>query len=207
MKIRFFIPLIFLFSCFVSCKSEVSLKIKNNNNLQIAFSGSVGKGIEKFLNSAGADVGMLNPDELKQSFEYNGFEDVLVLKDEKNQFFARMLLSEKNSDILGKSLIEFGNKKVKITLTPQSFKEFYDLADENLAAFLDLFMAPVFNDDELSESEYIELLASVYGNDFAQEIKDGSLKIVLLNEDGKNVSKLIPYTKLFTLKEEMVLQL
>lgn len=192
---------------FSACKSDVTLRLTGTDSLNIRFTGEIGAGIEKFLASAGTDLSMLDASELKQSFEYNGFKDVTVRKSESNQIYVNMNLPAENSDIAGKNLIQFSTETMKVSLTPETMKEFYDAADDNLTAFLDLFMAPVFNDDAITEQEYIELLASVFGEDFAREIENGSLKIILQNKAGKTITRIIPYSKIFTLNEEIILQL
>ena len=64
-----------------------------------------------------------------------------------------------------------------------------------------MILSPLFNDEVMSEEEYIELLASFYGEEIAQEIKDSNFRITLKNADGTKRLYSLGIAQLLTLNE------
>ena len=62
---------------------------------------------------------------------------------------------------------------------------------------LDLFLAPVFNDEVMSEAEYLEMVASFYGNDAAKEVSESVVKINLISKDGAKETLTYPLSQIF----------
>ena len=62
---------------------------------------------------------------------------------------------------------------------------------------LDLFLAPVFNDEEMSEEEYLEMVGAFYGEGTATEVSQSFVKINLISKDGSKETLNLPLTQLF----------
>ena len=62
---------------------------------------------------------------------------------------------------------------------------------------LDLFLAPVFNDEDMTEAEYIEMVGAFYGSEAAKEIDQSLVKINLISKDGSKQSLAYPLTQIF----------
>ena len=53
--------------------------------------------------------------------------------------------------------------------------------------YLDLFMAPIFTGEKMTQAEYKELVASVYGQELADDMQKGKIVITLTVPDGKSI--------------------
>ena len=62
---------------------------------------------------------------------------------------------------------------------------------------LDLFLAPVFNNEQMTESEYLEMVGAFYGESTASEIKGSTVIINLISKDGSKETMRIPLSQLF----------
>ena len=62
---------------------------------------------------------------------------------------------------------------------------------------LDLFLAPVFNNEQMTESEYLEMVGAFYGESTASEIKSSTVIINLISKDGSKETMRIPLSQLF----------
>ena len=58
------------------------------------------------------------------------------------------------------------------------------------------FLSPVFNNDYMSEEEYLEMLASFYGEPAAKEVQDSFVKIILIGKNGKKEEQNLPLVQL-----------
>lgn len=94
--------------------------------------------------------------------------------------------------------------KMKITLSPQNLQKLITSQDNVIQKYADLLMAPCFTGDEMSKDEYKELVASLYGNELAEELTSGSLEIKLKNARAKKMTTgiSIPLIDILTLTEE-----
>lgn len=84
----------------------------------------------------------------------------------------------------------------RLELSPENMITMYESCDEETRDLLDLFLSPVFSGETLSEEEYLETVASVYGKDAADEL---GKSIVHIEVNGKKME--IPLPKLLTLDE------
>ena len=91
-------------------------------------------------------------------------------------------------------------------MSAKKLLDFYNSSDEEIVSFLDLLLAPVFNDEVLSETEYIETIAAFYGQAAADELAESSFNVTLVTPDGKTSSHVIPMVKLLTLDETLTLR-
>ena len=76
-------------------------------------------------------------------------------------------------------------KSLTLTLGSIQFQALYAMLDEESQAYFDLMMIPALSDEKMTPAEYNELLASVYGQTFADEITGGSFSMTLISPDGK----------------------
>ena len=105
------------------------------------------------------------------------------------------------SALFTSGVISIENNKLNACLSPKELVAFYNSTDSQTTMFLDMLLSPVLNDELMTEEEYLELLASFYGEDIAQEIKEGIFRITLKNPDGTQTVQSIKFTKLLTLDE------
>ncbi|MCR5062110.1 MAG: hypothetical protein K6A89_02390 [Treponema sp.] len=179
----FFCIAAFFAAFLISCDSDISVIKNSDESLSVEFYGSTGKALLSVFNIDEAESGetLFDVQEMKNELEKSGFTDVQVdvkpfafcidsvqikisMKDKnhKSVLFTSGVLSEEN-------LAE--KKELKVHLSPLALKKFYDNSDESISGLLDLFLAPVFNDEEMSSEEYEELMGTVYGAEVGKEIE------------------------------------
>ena len=86
-------------------------------------------------------------------------------------------------------LIEKSEKMLRLTIGRKQIVEFYSVLNDDSKSYLDLMMIPALLGEKMSVEEYRELLSSMYGPTFANEIVDGKLTIVLSSPNGKKQIK------------------
>ena len=148
---------------------------------------------------------LIDVNAITHELEKSGFVNVDIEKKNVIDFDVSMDDFFGNSILISSGLLSSTADEFSANITAAKFADFYNKADDDLVNILDMFLAPVFNDEEMWESEYVELLASFYGDDVANEIKESSLKITLEDVNGKKKSKTVSLAKLFTLQEPVII--
>ena len=73
-----------------------------------------------------------------------------------------------------------------------------------MKSYIDMFMAPAFSDEEMSDDEYIDLVGSVYGEVVAEEIKNSKINLTLTKLDGKKQKYSVRLLDLINIKKDLV---
>ena len=184
---------------FISCTTEVTLTLKADDSLAIRFEGGAGEAFTKMISSASGLAGDSLVDSDSVSFELAkaGFSDVKV--EEKAGAAVTISMSDKtkSSYIFSSEIIKAEKGKLKAAITRKSLEDFYNNADEQTRMTLDLFLAPVFNNENMSEDEYLEMLGSFYGEAAAKEVSQSLVKINLISKDGSKETLTYPLTQVF----------
>lgn len=207
-KFSCFLAVIFLAAGLTSCTSEIVLKQEKSGSINVKFSSVAGNAFIKMVKSAAADDDgnvLIDVNAITHELEKSGFVNVDIEKKNVIDFDVSMDDFFGNSILISSGLLSSTADEFSANITAAKFADFYNKADDDLVNILDMFLAPVFNDEEMWESEYIELLASFYGDDVANEIKESSLKITLEDVNGKKKSKTVSLAKLFTLREPVII--
>ena len=72
------------------------------------------------------------------------------------------------------SLLSKNKNSFEISINPDNLIDILETLPE-VTDYLDLLMAPVYTGEELSEEEYLELFATVYGESFAKDFENTNL--------------------------------
>ena len=198
-----FLILLALCTMFFSCKNTLSFTLTQDNKIAFEADCDFGNGsaIQKMLAGIGTDFNDLNLDDLKAGLESDGFRNVEVYPKNANGSGGIIVkgILPPNSPIITAS-----GDSLTFSLTPLNFRDFYHGSGENLANILDLFLIPALADDEesaqMDEKGYLDLIASFYGQPFADEISQSTLKILLKNKKQNTAQKTISFANLFTIK-------
>jgi len=197
----------FVFS-FWSCTTEVTIKENSNGIIDISFSGAAGQAFAKMISSSSdyqSDTVIFETDQIQFELLKSGFENVDVKS--KTGSDLQILMQEKTKNtFLYKSGLFSGKENLKITLSPKELTEFYKLADEQIILFLDLLLAPIFNDEVMSQEEYLETIASFYGESASKEISESNIKINLTDKNNQTKTFSFPIAQLLTLQETIILE-
>lgn len=191
-----------LFSlCFISCTTEVTLAVQPDNSVTIKFDGGAGEAFTKMISSA-AGMGsesenLIDTDVVSYELAKAGFSDVKINQKKSGAVSITMSDKKQTSYIFTSGIAKCEKGRLSAVITRKSLEDFYDSADEQTRMILDLFLAPVFNDEEMTEEEYIEMVSSFYGAGAAKEVGSSFVKINLISKDGKKESLSYPFTQVF----------
>lgn len=197
MRKLFLLLIILLF--FISCTTEVTLTLKADDSLAIRFEGGAGEAFTKMISSASGLAGdsLVDPDSVSFELAKAGFADVKVEEKAGAAVTISMSDKSKSSYIFSSEIIKAEKGKLKAAITRKSLEDFYNNADEQTRMTLDLFLAPVFNNENMSEDEYLEMLGSFYGEAAAKEVSQSLVKINLISKDGSKETLTYPLTQVF----------
>ena len=154
----------------------------------VSASTARGSASETFADES-LESAIFNPEEISAWLLKSGFSNVKVTA-KKNSI--KILMQDENcsSILFSSGLLELeeknGKKKLKTHLDAENLKKFYDSSDEDLCAFLDLFLAPVFNDEDMTAEEYVEMVGTVYGSEVGKEISSSSATIFGIEKNALN---------------------
>lgn len=194
--------------CFTGCTSEISMELKKDGSVSVDFNGVAGDAFASLISaatggnaSASSQNLVFNTEEIEYEMSMNGFSNVKAVS--KNGKGLSVSMTDKNgkSALFSSGVVTAKNGKLGIVLSREKLVDFYNKADSQTAMFLDMLLAPVFNDEKMSEQEYLEVLASFYGQEIADEIAAADFRISLKNADGTQTIQKIKITKLLTLDE------
>lgn len=204
-----------LFACVVlaclcaSCTTEITLELKKDGSVDVDFSGTAGNAFTALITSASGMTGEEKTDasvifdtkQIEYEMGSNGFSKVKVASKKGTDLAVTMTDKNGKSALFTSGVVKVENGKLSASLSPQTLVKFYKTADSQTVQFLDMLLAPIFNDEQMSEEEYLEVLASFYGEDIATEMKNSSFRITLKNPDGSQTVQNIKFVKLLTLSE------
>ncbi len=196
--------LFFIFSFFlISCTTEVTLTVQKDDSVAINFEGGAGDAFTKMLSSAAGmgdsgqtDAAVIDADAVSYELARAGFENVKIQQKKGGAVQISMNDKKQSSYIFTSGIIKNSKGKLSAAVSRKSLEDFYEAADEQTRMLLDLFLAPVFNDEEMSESEYLEMVASFYGKNAANEVEQSIVKINLISKDGSRETLRYPLTQL-----------
>lgn len=198
--IKFSLFLIFTLFMTVSCTTEITLSVKADDSVDIKFDGGAGEAFTKMLLAAGgtnSTDGITTIDTEAVSYELGraGFDNVKVNVKGGNVKIS-MTDKKRTSYLFSSGIVKFAEGRLKTQISRRSLEGFYKSSDEQTRMILDLFLSPVFNNEDMAEDEYLEMLGAFYGEGAAKEVQESSVKINLIAKDGKKEELRIPLVQL-----------
>lgn len=176
---------------FTSCKSDVKIVVQKDS-ISIKYSTKLG---EALFDTVYAFVGedeegqIFDTEQFKTVFMESGLKNVLVKSEEIDQISIQAVTDKGNADFISQSSIlerSDDGKSVEIIFSKERMLEMYEKMPVMMRSYIDLFMAPVFTEETMTDAEYLELVASVYGQVLADEIADSMVNFEVKNSDGKS---------------------
>lgn len=198
------LTLVFLTVFLTSCTTEISLKLNKDNSVSIMLSAGAGEAFTKMLMNTTGDNGAIDEKQVTYELAKAGFTDVVVKVSGKSD--VKISMTDKNcSSYLFKSgMLEAKNGKLFLEITRQTLKDFYDSADEQTLNVLDLFLAPVFNDEEMIEKEYLEMVGTFYGESASKEIGGSMVVINIEDSFGDKSNFVLPLSKILSSENSII---
>lgn len=200
------ILMFFSFFLFFSCSAEITFEAKKDGSVKISYAGDFSGEFLQFMMSQNDEISDLGQKDfenseidkqtLKESLENSGFENVQIVSGKLKKLIFKMEDKSKKSALFMTNLLKMQNGTISVDLSYENLKKFYDNADEQLQSDLDLLLAPVFNDEKMSETEYLETVAAFYGDKIADELAESFIKLIIINADGKKQIQKISIPKL-----------
>lgn len=196
-----FLILSALLVIFASCKNQLAFMLQEDDSIAFMLECNFDQGgaIQNLLKSAGSDFSELNLDQLKAGLLEEGFTKVEVYPSKAEGLVIKGILPADNEIVFEKEEI------ITFRLTNENFRDFYNGSSARMAAVFDIFLVPALSDDEetknLDEKGYLDLIASFYGQNFADELSRSSIKISVQDKRKNITEKTILFTSLFTAKK------
>ena len=202
---------LFAVTFFAGCTSEIELELHKDGSVDVKFSGSAGNAFAALINAAnntgidsdGQTTVVFDTQQIEYELAQNGFTNVKAVSKAGSDLTVSMTDKTGKSALFSSGVVKVENNKLSASLSPQTLKKFYDKADSQTVQFLDMLLSPVFNDEQMSQQEYLEILESFYGEEIAGEVKDSSFRITLKHPDGTKTVQTINFAKLLTLDETL----
>lgn len=202
----FKVLIIFSVFLFFSCSAEITLEAKKDGGVKISYAGDFSGEFLQFLinqddGNDESDFDNLENAEidvhvLKESLKNSGFENVQIISGKLKNLLITMEDKSQKSALFYSKLLKIQNGTISVDFSYENLKNFYENADEQLQSDLDLLLAPVFNDEKMSETEYLETIAAFYGEKMAGELAKSFVRLIVINADGKKQVQKISIPKL-----------
>lgn len=177
-----------MFFALSSCSAKINLNLQKDGSVDVLFKGGAGASFTKMILAATGGEESFNIDEIAAELSKNGFSDVTASSKGISEVILNFKDRRKSSFLFGSGILEMKNNQLLLNLNRQSLKAFYESADENLQMILDLFLAPVFNDEQMSKEEYLEMLGTFYGSAAAKEVQESKVEFVIQNPNGEKIN-------------------
>lgn len=149
---------------------------------------------------------IFDTEQFKQIFSEGGLKNVSAESKVIDEISIQGDIDGNNGDFIsGASIIKSSNngKNVEIEFSRNNLLKMYDNMPSIMRSYIDLFMAPVFTEEEMSNEEYLELISSVYGQILADEIKTSTVDFIVVLSDGKTKQFSLELIDLINIKTDI----
>ena len=181
----------------------------SKNACTVKYSTKLGKALfDTFYAFAGETESerIFDTEQFKQIFSEGGLKNVSAESKVIDEISIQGDIDGNNGDFIsGSSIIKSSNngKNVEIEFTRNNLLKMYDNMPSIMRSYIDLFMAPVFTEEEMSNEEYLELISSVYGQILADEIKTSTVDFIVVLSDGKTKQFSLELIDLINIKTDI----
>ena len=194
---------------FISCRPQISIKAEKADEATVFFSTGFSESTAKTLKSlAGTDSSapLFNKNDVLQLLRAMGAENATANIPSQTEIAATGTVKSLSQNRLFQTgLIKNEDGTLTLTIGPKQIVSFYGILNEDEKSYLDMMMIPALLGEKMSVTEYRELLSSMYGPSFADEIIKGKLTIVLSSPSGKKkVKEEVSLGDLLCSEKEMV---
>lgn len=171
--------LLLAFSIF-SCSSLAELKVMENGDVVVSLSIQPSKNTSVLVeNMAGSVDSIFDAKQLSTNLKTEDVE-TLNFKTESNaaisgEFKIPQSRIEK-SDLFE---IDLQNKIISCNISKENLVPLIKTFPQDIKDYLELFVSPIMSGENLTASEYENLILSVYGPNISNELKTSFFKIVL----------------------------
>ena len=152
----------------------------------------------------GSEV-IFSPEEIQNVFKDSGLANVKAESVKAESLAIEAETAANAADFISKSgIIKADKKSFSLVFTKKNLLALYNGMPGMMKSYIDMFMAPAFSDEEMSDDEYIDLVGSVYGEVVAEEIKNSKINLTLTKLDGKKQKYSVRLLDLINIKKDLV---
>ena len=171
--------------------SQEGVRFSLNSILGKAFTETIA-GVMGLSEAAGGSQDIFNPEEMRSTLTQAGFTKVNAKSKNQEEFTVNFAPSKASSDPLSKSgLLKYDAKlSPYIHLSKENLKNLYDNLPFEVQSYIDMLMSPSFTGEKMTDDEYLDLLASVYGQKLSDEIKNSKINFEFIQGDKKKTMTL-----------------
>lgn len=149
-------------------------------------------------NAQDATNAFFDAEQIKFSMSQAGFENVNASADKDNSFSVGFSLSDfsdaneisgkgKSDPLSSSGIFNHGQDgKPYLEISSEKLQSLYEKLPFEIQSYLDMLMAPSFTGEKMSDEEYLDLLASVYGQSLADEIKNSKINFVFVKTNANS---------------------
>ena len=195
---------------FVGCSSKLSVTAKADKSTDVSFQTAMGPVLSSTIRSITTGMGsnyvnskngqgLFSAETIQEAFRDSDFTNVKVATPTQNSLSIAASLphADKQTHATGTlraaDFITCSENVMVLTISPANLKTMTEGLPQSTKGYLDLFMAPVFNGEKMTKSEYRALIATVYGENIAKELESSNIDVELLPPKGKSIKKaLVP---------------
>ena len=194
---------------FASCTSSVELRANGDGSVNITYDAAFGSAFTEIMQSlsGGGTSPLFDADEMTAQFRAAGVNDVRIASPADTSLGIRLRLPKNGIDPVSQAgCISRSGNTLSLTLSPESCAKLYTLLPETMQSYIDLCMAPLFLGEPMPQSEYVDLIASVYGEALDDEAARAKIKISFFAPNGEKAIKTIecPLVDLLTAAKPLV---
>lgn len=212
-----YLPLGFAAVTFTGCPVTFTVSAAPDSTLYYNFNTTAGKSTNELISAFDNSIDKSNSDstvifdtvEIERALLKIGLKNVSALTQKIDKNNQKLSISASSSENKFNFIKIIRNERgeatqMQLTLSPAILQDLITNQNNIIQKYADLLMAPCFTNEAIEKDEYIELLASLYGNDVAKEFTDGQIEIKLKNSDRKKIpqSFSIPIIDILLLTEE-----
>ncbi len=176
-----------------SCGPEISVKAIQGDGAEISFTTGFSAAAADTLRSISNLPGespIFAPQDITLVLKDMGVQDPVAKTPTVTSIQSSgKIPSVKSSDFSKIKVLDRRGKSLKVTIGPKQIQAIYQKLNEESKAYFDMMMIPALIGEKMTVAEYRDLLASMYGPTFADELVGGKLTVTLSSPDGKKTSK------------------
>ena len=197
-KISAIFASVFALFTLTSCDSVMKIQM-STEGVRFSLNSVLGKTFTETISgimglSDGTENGqeLFNADGMKKDLTDAGFTKVNVKTKNSEEFTIDFAPSKTGADPLSKAgILKYDAKLAPyIHLSKENLKNLYDNLPFEVQSYIDMLMSPSFTGEEMTDDEYLELVASVYGQKLSDEIQKSKIDFVFVQGDKQKSMKL-----------------
>lgn len=190
-----------------ACSPVITVNATNDGGAKFSFKTGFSKETTKTLRTisgVGENEQLFSAEYMEAILKEAGGENVAASVPSANEIETSALIKKIKESALGYTgVLSRTSKSLTLTIGPEQFLKFYNILTEDSKSYFDMLMISALIGETMNAEEYRELLSSMYGPSFANELVDGKISITLTSPDGKKVKKATSTLgEILTLREE-----